>query len=277
MGCGTWGRNNFSDNMNYRHYLNITRVVAADRRAGAERARDLRRLLRRLRQRHERRRRHRPRAGRARRRRRGPTRSYAIAHRRRAARSPIGALRGVCEQRRRRASPRSACAPGDTVSLVMPNGLQTLRVLLGAMYAGVLRQSGQPAVAAGADALRARPLRLRLVVAAPDGTSACARRSRGVGARGRASSCWRPTATALTLRAALPATRRRSRHAPPPRADATALLMYTSGTTGVPKGVMLTPGQPRRQRARRSAASTGSAPTTACSPCCRSITSTPSR
>ncbi|RUR71113.1 aldehyde dehydrogenase family protein [Variovorax guangxiensis] len=26
MGCGTWGRNNFSDNVNYRHYLNITRV-----------------------------------------------------------------------------------------------------------------------------------------------------------------------------------------------------------------------------------------------------------
>jgi sulfoacetaldehyde dehydrogenase len=28
MGCGTWGRNNFSDNMNYRHYLNITRISA---------------------------------------------------------------------------------------------------------------------------------------------------------------------------------------------------------------------------------------------------------
>lgn len=27
MGCGTWGGNSFSDNMNYRHYLNITRVV----------------------------------------------------------------------------------------------------------------------------------------------------------------------------------------------------------------------------------------------------------
>ncbi|MFO1219409.1 MAG: aldehyde dehydrogenase family protein [Burkholderiaceae bacterium] len=26
MGCGTWGRNNFSDNMNVRHYLNITRI-----------------------------------------------------------------------------------------------------------------------------------------------------------------------------------------------------------------------------------------------------------
>jgi sulfoacetaldehyde dehydrogenase len=26
MGCGTWGKNSFSDNMNYRHFLNITRV-----------------------------------------------------------------------------------------------------------------------------------------------------------------------------------------------------------------------------------------------------------
>ncbi|MCW5263038.1 aldehyde dehydrogenase family protein [Verminephrobacter eiseniae] len=26
MGCGTWGKNSFSDNLNYRHYLNITRV-----------------------------------------------------------------------------------------------------------------------------------------------------------------------------------------------------------------------------------------------------------
>lgn len=27
MGCGTWGKNNFSDNMNYKHYLNITRIA----------------------------------------------------------------------------------------------------------------------------------------------------------------------------------------------------------------------------------------------------------
>ena len=26
MGCGTWGKNNFSDNLNYRHFLNITRI-----------------------------------------------------------------------------------------------------------------------------------------------------------------------------------------------------------------------------------------------------------
>lgn len=29
MGCGTWGGNNISDNMNYRHYLNTTRISTA--------------------------------------------------------------------------------------------------------------------------------------------------------------------------------------------------------------------------------------------------------
>jgi sulfoacetaldehyde dehydrogenase len=27
MGCGTWGRNSFSDNMHWRHFLNITRIA----------------------------------------------------------------------------------------------------------------------------------------------------------------------------------------------------------------------------------------------------------
>ena len=27
MGCGTWGKNSFSENMNYRHYMNITRIA----------------------------------------------------------------------------------------------------------------------------------------------------------------------------------------------------------------------------------------------------------
>jgi len=27
MGCGTWGENNISDNLNYKHYLNITRIA----------------------------------------------------------------------------------------------------------------------------------------------------------------------------------------------------------------------------------------------------------
>lgn len=29
MGCGTWGKNSISDNMNYKHYLNTTRIVRA--------------------------------------------------------------------------------------------------------------------------------------------------------------------------------------------------------------------------------------------------------
>ena len=55
MGCGTWGSNNFSDNMNVRHYLNITRISRPIPRARADRGRDLRRLLREVR-RHDRRR-----------------------------------------------------------------------------------------------------------------------------------------------------------------------------------------------------------------------------
>ena len=27
MGCGTWGRNSFSENLNYRHFMNVTRIV----------------------------------------------------------------------------------------------------------------------------------------------------------------------------------------------------------------------------------------------------------
>ena len=49
MGCGTWGRNNFSDNMNYRHYLNITRVSTTIAERVPLGRRDLRRLLRPLR------------------------------------------------------------------------------------------------------------------------------------------------------------------------------------------------------------------------------------
>jgi sulfoacetaldehyde dehydrogenase len=27
MGCGTWGGNSFSENLHYKHFLNITRIV----------------------------------------------------------------------------------------------------------------------------------------------------------------------------------------------------------------------------------------------------------
>lgn len=115
--------------------------------------------------------------------------------------------------------------PGATLSLVMPNGLGTLQWLLGALHGGwcvnpvnllsqpdqmryVLRHADSALVLAASDwAERVRELapELRVIAVDPDTLDL-------------------PNATADT---------------PTPAPDATALLMYTSGTTGNPKGVML--------------------------------------
>ncbi len=129
---------------------------------------------------------------------------------------------------------QQGAGPGDTVSLVMPNGLMTLRLLLGAMASGrcvnPVNLLSQPEVMRYVF----EHSDCKLVVAAPEWAERVRQLAEGLPCRVVVVD---PDALTLPDEAA---------HAPPglalppPRPEDLALLMYTSGTTGRPKGVMLT-------------------------------------
>jgi long-chain acyl-CoA synthetase len=123
--------------------------------------------------------------------------------------------------------------PGETVSVVMPNGLQTLRLLLGAMHAGFCVNPVN---------LLSQPEQMRYVLAHSDCSVVCVAPEWEARVRDIAQALDRPVTLIVVDpdAEALPGEADATMHAAPPLPDAIALLMYTSGTTGMPKGVMLT-------------------------------------
>jgi long-chain acyl-CoA synthetase len=129
--------------------------------------------------------------------------------------------------------------PGAHVSLVMPNGIATIRILLGAMYGGYVVNPVN---------LLSGPEQMRYVLEHSDCALVFVSPDRAAGVRELVARIERktevvevdPDAPELPGESSPRAPQRGD--GPGPNEDSLALLMYTSGTTGKPKGVMLTHG-----------------------------------
>jgi long-chain acyl-CoA synthetase len=126
---------------------------------------------------------------------------------------------------------------GDTLSVVMPNGLQTLCVLLGAMQGGLCVNPVN---------LLSQPEQMRYVLSHSDCRLVCVAPEWEERVRGMLLTIERPIEIivmdpdALVVPSGAGISRDANAYQPAPLPDSVALLMYTSGTTGTPKGVMLT-------------------------------------
>ncbi|MFH0133543.1 AMP-binding protein [Variovorax sp. VaC1] len=125
--------------------------------------------------------------------------------------------------------------PGGTVSVVMPNGLLTLRLLLGAMHGGFCVNPVN---------LLSQPEQMRHVLTHSDCRVVCVAPEWEARVREIVQALDRPVTVIVAdpEADALPGEKDEDTAlaTAPPAPGSVALLMYTSGTTGLPKGVMLT-------------------------------------